>query len=140
MTTRTGKCLCGAVRFTAEGVETHFHACHCGMCRRWGGGGPFLCASAKSVRFEGEEQLGRYASSDWAERGFCKTCGSSLYYLFKPMQSYSLSIGTFDDPSQLTLTREIFIDAKPPGYAFTGDHPRLTEAETIAAFTGSQSQ
>ena len=54
--TATGKCLCGAVRFEADNVETRIHSCHCGMCRSWSGG-PLLAAGVGSSRFEGEEFL-----------------------------------------------------------------------------------
>jgi hypothetical protein len=133
--THPGGCLCGAVRFTADGVEPHFHACHCGMCRRWSGGSPFFGAKAGSVRFDDEAHLGRYASSSWAERGFCTTCGTTLYYLLKPTHEHHLSVGAFDDPSPFRLTLELFIDRKPDGYALAGDHPRWTEAETFANLT-----
>lgn len=36
--------------------------------------------------------------------------------------------------SQFRLATEIYIDHKPAGYAFAGDHPQLTEAETLAKF------
>ena len=131
----TGKCLCGAVTFVAEDVETHHHACHCGMCLRWSGGAPFFGARVHGVAFTGVEHLARHASSPWAERGFCRTCGSHLFYFLKPNQSYSMSVGAFDDPSPFVLALEIFIDQKPAGYAFAGEHPRMTEAEAVAAFT-----
>jgi hypothetical protein len=127
-----GKCLCGAVRFEATGVETTYHACHCGMCRRWAGGSPFFCASVESVTFSDEDNLGRYASSKWAERGFCKVCGTTLFYFLKPAKRYTLSVGAFDDGDSFALAREIFIDAKPAGYALAGDHPRLTAREILA--------
>jgi hypothetical protein len=44
-------------------------------------------------------------------------------------------VGAFDDPAPFRLVREICIDHRPEGYAFAGDHPRLTEAETLASFT-----
>jgi hypothetical protein len=131
----SGGCLCGAVRFTAESVEHHHHACHCGMCRRWAGGSGFLGAAAHDIVFEGEAQLGRYASSSWAERGFCRTCGTTLFYFLVPTQTYTISVGTFDDQRPFVLALEIFIDRKPDGYAFVGDHPRWTEAETFARLT-----
>lgn len=134
MTTHQGGCLCGAVRFTAGDVETHHHACHCGMCRRWSGGSPFFGAQAGRVEFTGEPPA-RYASSSWAERGFCRTCGTTLFYYLKPTQAYSLSVGAFDDPAAFRLALEIFIDRKPDGYALAGDHPRWTEAETFANLT-----
>jgi hypothetical protein len=131
---QTGKCLCGAVKFTAEVVSENHSACHCGMCRRLCGGGPFFGVRTRNVTFTGEESIGRYASSDWAERGFCKGCGAVLFYFLKPMSMYSVAAGAFDDQGPFRLASEIFIDEKPAGYAFAGDHPRLTAAETIAKF------
>jgi hypothetical protein len=107
------------------------------MCRRWSGGAPFFGVTVGQVTFQGSEHLARFASSEWAERGFCKTCGSSLFYFLKPSQQYTLGVGTFDDPSQFELAREIFIDHKPGGYALAGDHPRLTEAEVFAEYDAS---
>ena len=49
----SGQCLCGAVTFTAKGVESHVHACHCSMCRRWNGGSG-MAVAVKSVVFTGE--------------------------------------------------------------------------------------
>lgn len=131
----TGRCLCGAIRFTVESFETEHHICHCSMCRRWVGGPAFVTA-ASGVTFEGEEQLGRYDSSEWAERGFCQRCGSSLYYRLKLKDVYLMSVGAFDDPSPFKIAAEIFVDSQPPGYAFAGRFERLTEAETIARFMG----
>jgi hypothetical protein len=131
----TGRCLCGAVRFSAEHVETDHHACHCDMCRRWSGGSAFFATEVRGLVLEGTENLGTYASSDWAERGFCRNCGSTLYYYLKPTQAYMMSVGAFDDASMFRLVREIFIDRKPDGYAFAGEHPRWTEAETFERLT-----
>ena len=126
----TGRCLCGAVTFTATDVDPHFHICHCGMCRRHAGA-PTMSVSVGGIRFEGEADILRYKSSDFAERGTCKTCGSHLFYhLFQP-DMYIMSIGAFDDQSQFTMGGEIYIDNKPAGYAFAGDHPRETEAEFL---------
>ena len=128
----TGRCLCGAVTFTAEAVETDIHACHCGMCRRWSGG-PAMAASVGAVSFEGEEHLGRYASSDWAERGFCSRCGTCLFYRLMESDHYVLWVGAFDDPSAFKFAGEIFVDDKPGFYDFAGDHPRLTGEEFMAS-------
>lgn len=128
MTIKTGRCLCGAVTFEADGVEPAAHACHCGMCRRWSGAMGFGLA-ADEVRFQGEENIGLYKSSDWAERGFCKQCGTNLFYRLKANGQTILWLGTFDDISDMSMGSEIFIDAKPAFYDIAGDHPRLTEQE-----------
>jgi len=137
MSSRNGKCLCGAVSVTAETVETHFHACHCSMCRRWAGG-PVFVAPGEGVSFGGEENVAVYDSSKVAERGFCKSCGSNLFYRLKETGQYYLSVGIFDDPSSFVLKGEIYIDHKPDGYAFEGPHPRLTEEEFLAQFASPE--
>ena len=124
----TGRCLCGAVTYTARNVEKEFKACHCGMCRRWSGG-PAFAAHAGDVEFRGEEHIRRYDSSAWAERGFCERCGSNLFYRMKPGGTPILWLGTFDDQSGFELAGEIYIDAKSEGYSLAGDHPRYTEAD-----------
>jgi len=120
------------VKFEAKDVETSYHACHCGMCRRLSGGAPLFATFVGSVAFSGEDNLARYASSEWAERGFCRVCGTTLFYFLKPAKRYAMSVGAFEDRDTFTLAREIFIDKKPAGYALTGDHPRLTEREVLA--------
>ena len=120
----TGKCLCGAVSFKAQSIEKHIHACHCSMCRRWNGG-PAMACSVGSVSFSGEENVSRYPSSDWAERGFCKQCGSNLFYFLKP-DRYIMWAGAFDE-QPFELGGEIFCSEKPAWYDFAGDHPRHSE-------------
>ena len=131
MFSATGKCLCGAVSVNAETEETGYHACHCAMCRRWGGG-PGFYFPAGDVSFKGEENVAVYQSSEWAERGFCKTCGSNLFYRLKENGQHFLPVGLFDDPSPFVLKGEIYIDSKPDSYAFAGEHSRLTEEEFLA--------
>ncbi|NKB99107.1 MAG: GFA family protein [Pseudomonadales bacterium] len=128
----SGKCLCGSVSYSAEDVDPHVHACHCSMCRGWTGG-PMLAASVGSIEFKGEDKLKRYQSSEWAERGFCSDCGTSLFYHMKEPGMYIMATGTFDDPEQFAMSGEIYIDEKPSGYNFAGDHPRMTGAEFMAS-------
>ena len=127
-----GSCLCGAVAFEAEEVETHLHVCHCSMCRNWSGG-PLLAAGAGGVAFTGEENITRYDSSEWAARGFCNKCGSSLFYYLKPADRYIMCTGSFDDADAFSIEGEIYIDEKPAGYDFAGDHPRLTGEQFMAS-------
>ena len=120
----TGQCLCGAVKFEALNIEKRIHACHCSMCRRWNGS-PGMGCSVGAVRFYGEESIGRYPSSEWAERGFCKKCGSNLFYFQKP-DRYTMSVGAFND-QPFELEKEIFCSYKPAWYDFAGDQPKHRE-------------
>ena len=133
----TGHCLCGAVTYSAEEVQTDIHSCHCGMCRRWTGG-PALAAGVGKVTFSGSEYIVRYASSAWAERGFCRQCGTHLFYRLKEADHYVMWMGTFDDPAPFTLAGEIYIDEKPTGYSLAGDHPRLTGDEFLASLQNKE--
>lgn len=128
----TGRCLCGAVTFEARDVDRHAHACHCGMCRRWSGG-PAISARAGDVQFEGNDAIGVYKSSAWAERGFCKSCGTNLFYRMPEQGMTILWLGTFDDVASFELAGEIYVDEKPGFYALAGDHPRQTGQEFLAS-------
>ena len=131
--TITGKCLCGAVRFTAETVSHDVTVCHCTMCNRWSGGLSLFLDTVGVPNFEGAESIGVYKSSDWGERGFCKVCGSSLYWKYVDEDRYTMSAGVIDDPAQLQLTKEIFIDDKPAYYAFANETVKQTAEEVLAA-------
>lgn len=77
-----GTCLCGNVSLSAKPKSRHVGACHCATCRKWGGG-PLLVVDCEALTIEGDEHVGVYSSSDWAERGFCKACGTHLFYRLK---------------------------------------------------------
>lgn len=92
-----------------------------------------MAASVGSISFEGEENIKRFDSSEWAQRGFCADCGTSLFYYLKPGDKYIMATGCFDDAEQFSLGGEIYIDEKPSGYNFVGDHERMTGAEFMAS-------
>lgn len=129
-----GQCLCGALTFSMA-TPTEVEACHCASCRRWGSG-PFVGVEAHSVAFTSDDTLRWFQSSDWASRGFCDTCGSTLFYKLTDDfgGTWSISAGALNDcPSGLPMTKEIFIDSKPDYYEFSGDRPRLTGEQVFAA-------
>ncbi len=135
MSLLSGHCLCGAVTVSFEPLKDALGACHCEMCRRWTGSA-FLEIDAKpgSLTYDGPAKS--YASSDWAERAWCDSCGSTLWYhLTLPGHDYySLSAGLVENAGGLPLKTEIYIDVKPDGYAFAGDHEIKTKAEVEAGF------
>lgn len=132
-----GRCLCGAVSFeTADTPDRkgEIGACHCGFCRRWGGGPLLAVHCGPDLRFEGREQIATYASSDWAERAFCRTCGTHLYYKLLATGEYFVPAGTLDTDA-LEMKSQIYIDRKPPYYAFANDTPTLTEQQVIDRYS-----
>jgi len=135
----TGSCMCGAVHYTLDDAPDEFGACHCSMCRKWSGG-IYLGATAApdAIRFKGAENITTYTSSPWAERAFCKICGSNLYYRVTapgPQHgTYHFGFGTLDTAGDAKLTGELFIDLKPSGYSFAEPTHAMTEGEVLALF------
>lgn len=133
-----GTCLCGAVSVTATPEKHEVGACHCNMCRKWGGG-PFMeidCGSGAS--FTGEDNISLFSSSDWAERGFCKSCGTHLFYRLKETGQTMVPVGLFESQDGLNFTGQVFIDEKPEFYAFANKTEDFTGAEIFAMFGKSE--
>jgi len=130
----SGQCLCGAVSFEVAKVPETFGACHCTMCRTWGGG-PWLAADCGTqVQFKGEDHISRYDSSQWAQRGFCSKCGTHLYYYLKQQKQFIISLGTIKDPGPLKFVDEVFVDEQPDYYCFANETKKLTGPEIFAMY------
>ncbi len=131
--TMEGKCLCGAVAIVAK-AATDVEVCHCGMCRRWGGGPLIAIHCGTDVKISGVENVTQFASSAWAERGFCKTCGTHLFYRLKPANEYIVPAGLFQNQNGFELKEQIFIDKKPAYYDFANSTNTLTEAQVFEKY------
>jgi len=136
----TGGCLCGKVKYKAK-IDGGTGACHCGTCRKWSSGPYMATPTQGNVEFQGQENIANYASSQWAERGFCKHCGSNLYYHLLPRPEapdgqYMVSTGTLDDQSTLKFDHEVYVDGAPGWYKFDkeSERKRMTEADILAMY------
>ena len=132
--TLTGHCLCGSVTVTATAVP-NVGACHCSRCRRWCSG-PFLSVGCDTdVCIDGEEYLRVYDSSQAAERGFCGTCGSAVFYRDKQTGHHELAVGLFETSDDFVFSSQVFIDEKPAYYSFAQKTKTLTSKEVEALYT-----
>lgn len=131
----TGSCLCGSVRVTAHPGNNHVDACHCVMCRKWGGGPFFSTGCGDAVNFEGADNITTFSSSEWAERGFCQQCGTHLFYRLKRENHYAITVGLFDRGTEWKLTDQIFIDQKPSFYSLAEKTSNLTGEEVFAQYS-----
>ena len=127
-------CLCGAVEFRATIKVADVGACHCSMCRRWSGGVFLALESDGPLEFNDGSTVGTYKSSDWGERGFCKTCGSSLFWRTLDGSHNVISAQCVKGLEAPKLGSEIFIDEKPAYYEFAQDTHKMTGAEFMAQF------
>lgn len=132
--TEKGQCLCGAVTFIAASRGNSVGACHCSMCRRWGGGPLMAVDCGTDVEFEGTENITVYNSSEWAERGFCSKCGSHLFYRLKETRQHIIPVGLFSDVSQFKFDEQLFIEQKPEYYSFANKTHVMTGAEVFAKY------
>jgi len=88
-----------------------------------------------NVEFRGAEHIGVYASSPWAERAFCKACGTHLYYKLLATGEYFVPAGAFES-NDFELASQIYIDNKPNYYEFANNTPMLTEKQVIEKYSG----
>lgn len=100
MTSMTGGCACGRIRYTAAIDDDDAYLCHCRMCQRATGGVSvaFKNVQKSAVRWEREPDY--YASSQIARRPFCAACGTSLVFEYPDSEKMDLTVGSFDDPSR----------------------------------------
>ncbi|NNU79390.1 GFA family protein [Halovulum dunhuangense] len=140
MSEKSGGCLCGAVRFTARDVPARFGVCHCPMCRRWTGSALLaVTLPERNVRWTGAEHMAERQTTSFGRRGWCRECGSGLWFKVTADSPYKgeidLPIGLFDDPDGFNMASEIYIDHKPDSYDFAGaGRKQLTRAECVAIF------
>lgn len=132
----TGACLCGAVRFRTRGPLRGVIYCHCRQCRRQTG--HFLAAtnvSDERIVIEGGESIIWFAASASARRGFCRTCGSLLFWKHNELDSISVMAGAFDEPTGLRAECHIFVADKGDYYTIDDglpQHARSTGSIVVA--------
>ncbi|KUF12719.1 GFA family protein [Pseudoponticoccus marisrubri] len=119
----TGQCLCGAVRFRTGATPTGASVCHCAMCRRQSG---HLWASAQVPKpaLEITGPVRWHDSSEAAQRGFCPTCGSFLFWHARAEDMISISLGALDAPTGITLEKHIFTADKGDYYTISDSLPQ----------------
>lgn len=96
-----GGCQCGRIRYVAEGPRDRSSVCYCRMCQK-AAGSPFMAFvrfPARQVRWSRSPET--FASSNQAERGFCRECGTPLTYRQVGGPNISLTINSLDDPESV---------------------------------------
>lgn len=125
MTVRQARCLCGAVRVTIRGDLDDIAACHCSQCRRWSG---HVWAAVPvpddRLEIEGADHVRWFRSSDEAERGFCNTCGSSMFWRGFGRGETDVAVGCLELPTGLHLQRHIWVGDKGDYYEIADGVPQ----------------
>lgn len=99
--------------------------CHCSQCRRTHGHFAAYTSAARSlVVFHADATLRWYESSAEARRGFCSTCGASLFWEPTGESRFSIAAGCLDTPTGLTASCHVFVEDAADYYTITDDLPR----------------
>ena len=108
---KTGKCLCGAVRYEVDPPLRDVVLCHCEMCRKAHGHvGAYTAAPKAALRLTETRGLRWYVSSPIARRGFCGECGGTLFWEGRDRDTISIAAGTLDGPTGLSTTLQIHVE------------------------------
>lgn len=119
---RTGGCQCGALRFRAGSLLDNPHVCHCRMCQKASGN---FFAALVGVPLDdfawtrGEPSA--FRSSALVQRGFCRDCGTPLFFLHDHNKHISLFIGSFDQPETIPLAYQLGMEGRLPQVGQLGD-------------------
>jgi hypothetical protein len=126
-TMQKGSCLCGAVEFEVEGDLSSVEACHCSQCRKWTG---HILASTEvarsALKIHGSEHISWFHSSTKVRRGFCSTCGASLFFDPTDQEKHNwigISMGAFDKPTETEMALHVFVAEKGDYYEITDGLP-----------------
>jgi len=111
----TGGCQCGRVRYALYAWPTNPHVCHCRMCQKAFGNffAPFAGVPPGDFAWV-KGAPGIFRSSEAAERGFCRDCGTPLSFRYIDKDRISVSLGSLDDPSRVAPARQYGIESRLP--------------------------
>jgi len=109
---REGGCLCGAVRFKAEGEPINVRICHCRNCQKAMGSPFFARALFPQSALTVEGETGSHSSSETLDRVFCKRCGTRLLSRRRNGSASGIALATFDDRDAFAPTEHIWVSEK----------------------------
>ncbi|HKI99083.1 MAG TPA: GFA family protein [bacterium] len=121
-----GGCLCGAVRYSAQGEPVGVEYCHCSMCRRASGAPVVVWATyaAEAVAFT-QGRPAEYASSANGRRGFCNRCGGALTFRWQDRPGeIDVTVGSLDEPQRFAPGHHIYDADRLPWLTIADDLPR----------------
>lgn len=127
----TGSCLCGKINFKVDELTRDVVMCHCQQCRKQTG---HLVAASRvddnALHMTGEEHLTWFAASDDAKRGFCKHCGSILFWKSNGTSSTAVMAGSLESPTGLKTTAHIFTEFKGDYYDISDGLPQYKASDS----------
>ncbi len=123
--THKGSCLCGKVTLTVSGTLPALSACHCIACRKQSGHYEASVDVPRSaLTVSGAANVTWYQSSQKVRRGFCRHCGSTLFWDPVFQDWTAIAMGAFDTPTHTRIERHIFVSEKGDYYQINDGLPQ----------------
>ena len=120
-----GACLCGAVSFEVNGALPAPDGCHCTQCRKHSG--HFFVSTdvpRSIVTISGADNVTWFRSSEKVRRGFCRTCGSSLFWDPIHKDWIGIAMGAFESPTDTKIAVHIHVADKGDYYEIADGVPQ----------------
>lgn len=130
-----GGCQCGAVRYSVTAGPAKDCLCHCRMCQRATGNAfaPLVEVPAGRVTWHGTPA--EWASSSVAWRGFCRDCGTPLY--FRSGTTIELMAGTLRKGTPFAPVYNASVESRVGWLGALTDAPSKTTDPAILAVVQS---
>ena len=128
---RTGRCLCGRLRYEARGAGSAATLCHCESCRRAAGSPAVAWITFRADAFSWTRGAPRlFRSSPAVSRGFCEHCGTPVTYAHDDEPDWiDVTVGSLDAPA----------DVAPADHTWTEDRLAwMTDLERLPALPRSR--
>jgi hypothetical protein len=126
----TGSCNCKGVRFRTRGPLRELSACHCTQCRKQTGLHYVATnVTLDRITIEGADEITWYNASTFAQRGFCRICGSALFWRRNGADNISIVAGAFDTPTNLRIAYHIYCADKADFYDIDDGQPQFSQGK-----------
>jgi hypothetical protein len=130
----TGGCHCGAVRYALYAEPDNPHVCHCRMCQKAFGGyfAPLAGVPLGELAWVKGEP-GVFRSSEAVERGFCRDCGTPLFFRYTDKDRISVSLGSLDKPARVVPARQYGMESRVPFFGSIAGLPGTRTEDDVPA-------
>ena len=122
--------MCGHVRYEIDGPIRDVIACHCEQCRR--ASGHYVAATAANpndLKVTIDEGLSWCTGTRQIRRGFCRLCGSTLFFDHGSEYPTGVAAGSLDSAKNVKITAHIWTDEAGDYYKIADGVPQFTSAQ-----------
>ena len=119
MTTRSGGCQCGAVRYTLATQNITAYACHCRECQKQSASAFAISVPIRAHDLDVSGPLQAYEratdSGSTTNCWFCATCGTRIYHQSaRSPEMVTLKGGTLDNAAALQPIAHLWVSRQHP--------------------------